>query len=145
MILLKIKIIVESALIVGDNPPLIIAKIYKDKVCDSGPAQKNEIKKSSSDKIKINKAAENKAGYKIGKITLKNVCRIDAPKSNDASINNLFTSANELYINGKANPRPNKVWPTIKVVKPNGILKWVNIVSKATAIAISGIKTIKEK
>jgi hypothetical protein len=87
---------VDSALIVGDNPPLIIAKIYNDKVCESGPAQKNEIKKSSSDKIKINKAEENNAGYKIGKTTLKKVCLIDAPKSKDASIISLLTSANEL-------------------------------------------------
>jgi hypothetical protein len=109
MILLKIKIIVESALIVGDRPPLIIANIYNDNVCESGPAQKKEIKKSSSDKIKINKAEENKDGYNIGKITLKNVCRIDAPKSKDASIKSLFTSAKELYINGKAKPNPSKV------------------------------------
>ncbi len=73
-----------------------MANIYNDKVCESGPAQKKEIKKSSSDKMKINNAQENKAGYKIGNITLKNVCLMDAPKSRDASIKSLLTSTKEL-------------------------------------------------
>ena len=86
MRLLAINKIVESALMVGETPLRIIAKIYSDKVWAEGPAQKNETKKSSSEIINTNNPAATKAGMRIGTTIRKNVWFNEAPKSYDASI-----------------------------------------------------------
>ena len=73
-------------MISGDIPVLIIENIYNDSVCEFVPAQKNEIKKSSKDKINTSKLAEIITGFNNGKIIYLKVCHLDAPKSKLASM-----------------------------------------------------------
>lgn len=57
---------VDSAFTVGDTPVRIIANIYKDKVCDDVPEQKNEMRKSSNEIIKTSNPAAINAGLSKG-------------------------------------------------------------------------------
>ena len=65
----------DSALIIGDAPERMTEKKYNGNVSVVPPVQKNEIIKSSNDKIKVSSAPAMRAGESNGKITRKNVVR----------------------------------------------------------------------
>ena len=73
--LLTNKNIDDNALIIGDAPERITEKKYSGNVCVVPPVQKNEIIKSSNDKIKVSNAPATNAGESNGKIMRKNVVR----------------------------------------------------------------------
>ena len=133
---------VESALIVGETPVRIIAKIYKESVCAEVPAQKKEIKKSSKEIINTNNADAIRPGASRGKTIRRKVWFKEAPRSNDASIKLTSSSANRAERTGITYPRPNKVCPAIRVKSPRGIEKNIKKLNKLTAITISGTKRL---
>ena len=116
--LLTINIMVDNALIIGDAPVRISAKIYNGNVCTDAPEQKNEIIKSSSEMMKTKSPAATSAGAKSGNTILKNVVRFVAPRSYDASSKLTSSSTNRLCKIGITYPSPKSVCPTINVVAP---------------------------
>src|SRR4030095_854933 len=107
--LLTNNINVDNALIIGDAPVRITAKIYNGNVWTDAPAQKNEIIKSSNEIIKTKRPAAINAGASSGNTTEKNVWRFVAPRSYDASIKLTSNSTNRAYTIGTTYPRPSSV------------------------------------
>src|SRR5579863_3405122 len=107
--LLTISIIVDNALIIGDAPVRITAKIYNGNVCTDAPAQKNEIRKSSKEIINTKIPDAISAGISRGNTIEKKVCFCVAPRSYEASIKLSSNSLNRSYRIGITYPRPSNV------------------------------------
>src|SRR6056297_589335 len=76
---------VESALISGLTPSRIDDQILIGRVVADGPAVKDAITRSSSDSVNAKSQPEMTAGAMIGKVTSRNACIGEQPRSSAAS------------------------------------------------------------
>ncbi|CUK21008.1 hypothetical protein RUE5091_04580 [Ruegeria denitrificans] len=77
--------IVDNALISGLTPKRTAEKILIGSVVADGPDVNDAITRSSSDRVKASNQPEITAGAMIGKVTSRNACAGEQPRSSAAS------------------------------------------------------------
>src|SRR5690606_29242448 len=80
---------VDSALISGLTPRRTEEKIFIGSVVDEGPAAKEAITRSSSDRVKARSQPEMTAGAMIGRVTERKASKGVHPRSSAASSSDL--------------------------------------------------------